>query len=79
VEEVSGQNHDEYLWMNAAYAFGTRLTNAFDMHGWCAAIRGVEGGGMVEGLPVHTLKPMMVKLYLSVQLKLRSLTVVKKS
>ena len=56
VEEVSGQNHDEYLWMNAAYAFGTRLTNAFDMHGWCAAIRGVEGGGMVEGLPVHTFK-----------------------
>jgi predicted component of type VI protein secretion system len=35
VEEVSGQNHDEYLWMNAAYAFGTRLTNAFDLHGWC--------------------------------------------
>ena len=56
VEEVSGQNHDEYLWMNAAYAFGTRLTNAFDMHGWCAAIRGVEGGGLVEGLPVHTFK-----------------------
>jgi type VI secretion system protein ImpC len=56
VEEVSGQNHDEYLWMNAAYAFGTRLTNAFDLHGWCAAIRGVEGGGMVEGLPVHTFK-----------------------
>lgn len=42
--------------MNAAYAFGTRLTNAFDMHGWCAAIRGVEGGGLVEGLPVHTFK-----------------------
>ena len=56
VEEVSGENHNEYLWMNAAYAFGTRITNAFDMHGWCAAIRGVEGGGMVEGLPVHTFK-----------------------
>lgn len=26
------------------------------MHGWCAAIRGVEGGGLVEGLPVHTFK-----------------------
>ncbi|WP_455595854.1 type VI secretion system contractile sheath large subunit, partial [Acinetobacter pecorum] len=56
VEEVSGEDHNEYLWMNAAYAFGTRLTNAFDMHGWCAAIRGVEGGGVVEGLPVHTFK-----------------------
>ncbi|RKG29636.1 type VI secretion system contractile sheath large subunit [Acinetobacter tianfuensis] len=56
VEEVSGENHNEYLWMNAAYAFATRLTNAFDNHGWCAAIRGVEGGGLVEGLPVHTFK-----------------------
>lgn len=56
VEDVSGKNHNEYLWMNAAYALGTRLTNAFDMHGWCAAIRGVEGGGLVEGLPVHTFK-----------------------
>jgi type VI secretion system protein ImpC len=26
------------------------------LHGWCAAIRGVEGGGLVEGLPVHTFK-----------------------
>ncbi|MCA4789692.1 type VI secretion system contractile sheath large subunit [Acinetobacter towneri] len=56
IEHVSGEKHDDYLWMNAAYAFGTRLTNAFDMHGWCAGIRGVEGGGLVEGLPVHTFK-----------------------
>jgi len=35
------------------YALGSRLTNAFAMYGWCAAIRGVEGGGLVEGLPVH--------------------------
>ena len=56
VEDVNGDNHDQYLWMNAAYGFGTRLTNAFDQHGWCAAIRGVEGGGLVEGLPVHTFK-----------------------
>jgi len=25
----------------------------FALYGWCAAIRGVEGGGLVEGLPVH--------------------------
>ena len=31
-----------------------RLTNAFAQYGWCAAIRGVEGGGLVEGLPTHT-------------------------
>ena len=31
-----------------------RLTQAFAKYGWCAAIRGVEGGGLVEGLPAHT-------------------------
>lgn len=56
VEDVSGADHNQYLWVNAAYSFGTRLTNAFDTYGWCAAIRGVEGGGLVEGLPVHTFK-----------------------
>ncbi len=56
VEEVDGSNHDKYLWVNAAYAFGARLTAAFENHGWCAAIRGVEGGGLVEDLPTHTFK-----------------------
>ena len=36
--------------------FGTRLTDAFAQYGWCAAIRGVEGGGLVEGLPAHTFQ-----------------------
>jgi type VI secretion system protein ImpC len=52
-EDVDGTEHNKYLWGNAAYALGSRLTNAFAMYGWCAAIRGVEGGGLVEGLPVH--------------------------
>jgi type VI secretion system protein ImpC len=52
-EAVDGSDHSKYLWMNAAYSLGTRLTNAFALYGWCAAIRGVEGGGLVEGLPVH--------------------------
>jgi len=53
-EEVDGKDHSKYLWSNAAYAFATRLTDAFAKHGWCAAIRGVEGGGLVEGMPTHT-------------------------
>jgi type VI secretion system protein ImpC len=53
-EAVDGSDHSKYLWGNAAYALGARLTNAFAMYGWCAAIRGVEGGGLVEGLPTHT-------------------------
>jgi type VI secretion system protein ImpC len=53
-EKVDGKDHTKYLWGNAAYAFAARLTNAFAMYEWCAAIRGVEGGGLVEGLPTHT-------------------------
>jgi len=56
VEEVDGSDHQKYLWCNAAYAFGARLTQAFDAFGWCAAIRGVEGGGLVDDLPTHTFK-----------------------
>ena len=55
-EDVDGKDHKKYLWGNAAYALGTRLTEAFSMHGWCVAIRGVEGGGLVQGLPTHTFK-----------------------
>jgi type VI secretion system protein ImpC len=53
-EGVDGSDHSKYLWGNAAYCLGSRLTNAFAKYGWCAAIRGVEGGGLVEGLPTHT-------------------------
>jgi type VI secretion system protein ImpC len=52
-EHVSGTDHSKYLWGNAAYALASRMTKAFALYGWCAAIRGVEGGGLVEGLPVH--------------------------
>jgi type VI secretion system protein ImpC len=53
---VDGRDHKKYLWGNAAYALGARITNAFAQHEWCAAIRGVEGGGLVEGLPSHTFQ-----------------------
>lgn len=46
--------HDEYCWMNAAYAMGTTLTNSYAEFGWCTSIRGAEGGGKVSGLPSHT-------------------------
>jgi type VI secretion system protein ImpC len=53
-EDVDGTHHDKYLWMNAAWAYATRITDAFAKYGWLARTRGVEGGGKVEGLPVHT-------------------------
>jgi type VI secretion system protein ImpC len=55
-EDVDGKDHKKYLWGNAAYALGTRLTEAFSLYGWCVAIRGVEGGGLVQGLPTHTFE-----------------------
>ena len=53
-EDGDGKDHSKYLWGNPAYALGQRITNAFAKYKWCAAIRGVEGGGLVEGLPTHT-------------------------
>ncbi|WP_334159386.1 type VI secretion system contractile sheath large subunit [Oryzomicrobium sp.] len=55
-ENTDGSDHGKYLWTNAAYAFASRLTDAFAKYGWLAAIRGVEGGGLVEGLPTHTFR-----------------------
>lgn len=53
-EDVSGKEHNKYLWTNAAYALGARITDAFFKYGWCAAICGAESGGKVLGLPTHT-------------------------
>ena len=53
-EEIESGNHDAYTWSNAAYAMGTNINRAFKEYGWCSRIRGVESGGMVEGLPCHT-------------------------
>jgi type VI secretion system protein ImpC len=53
-ESVTGKEHDKYLWMNSAWAYASRITDAFSKNGWFARSRGVEGGGQVEGLPVHT-------------------------
>ena len=54
IEDVDGPDSASYLWCNAAYAFGARLCAAFADFGWCAAIRGVSGGGLVDDLPVHS-------------------------
>lgn len=51
-----GTNHANFLWGNPAYALGVRITDAFAKYKWCAAIRGVEGGGLVADLPVITFR-----------------------
>jgi type VI secretion system protein ImpC len=30
------------------------INRSFKLYGWCSRIRGVESGGVVEGLPTHT-------------------------
>lgn len=53
-EDTSGADSSKYTWANAAYAMGVNINRSFKLYGWCARIRGVESGGMVEGLPCHT-------------------------
>lgn len=51
--EARPASHEQYTWMNAAYVMGANMTKAAAETNWCTAIRGVENGGIVEGLPVH--------------------------
>lgn len=53
-EDTGAADHSKYTWANSAYAMATNITNSFKLYGWCSRIRGVESGGAVEGLPVHT-------------------------
>lgn len=55
-EDVAGADTTRFCWTNPAYILSERITNAFAHYGWTAAIRGVEGGGLVEGLPAFTFK-----------------------
>jgi len=52
-EELDGQ-HDHYVWMNAAFAMGVNINRSHKLTGWGTQIRGVESGGTVMNLPVHT-------------------------
>ncbi|WP_233888760.1 type VI secretion system contractile sheath large subunit [Paraburkholderia flagellata] len=53
-EETGFADHNKYAWANAAYAMAVNINRSFKFYGWCSRIRGVESGGAVEGLPVHT-------------------------
>ncbi|MCB1735601.1 MAG: type VI secretion system contractile sheath large subunit [Gammaproteobacteria bacterium] len=51
-----GKDGRKFLWGNPAYVLAERITHAFALYSWTAAIRGVKGGGLVEGLPVYTYR-----------------------
>lgn len=43
----------DYLWVNAAYAYATRLVDSFAQYRWCPNIIGPQSGGAVTDLAVH--------------------------
>ncbi len=53
-EDTAGSDHSRFVWCNSAYAFSVNVMRSFKMYGWCSRIRGIESGGSVEKLPVHT-------------------------
>jgi len=57
-EERVDRSHNHYLWGNTAFAFATRLTDAFAKSRWCPNIIGPQSGGAVEDLPLHQFESM---------------------
>ncbi len=53
-EDTGAADHSRYTWANAAYAMATNINRSFKLYGWCSRIRGIESGGLVENLPLHT-------------------------
>ena len=53
-EDTGAADHGKYTWANAAYAMAVNINHSFKEYGWCSRIRGIESGGAVEGLPVHS-------------------------
>ncbi|HCC5975839.1 TPA: type VI secretion system contractile sheath large subunit [Citrobacter koseri] len=51
---LENEGGTDYLWVNAAYDLAERIVSSFEDYGWCASIRGVEGGGLVNALPAYT-------------------------
>lgn len=52
-EEVTGTDHEKYLWGNASFAFASNMVQAYVRDGWSVQIRGPQSGGRVADLPVH--------------------------
>src|SRR5690606_29577354 len=55
-EEFPDGSHDNYAWMNSAYAMAANVNRAYKEFGWTVRIRGVESGGLVENLPTHVFE-----------------------
>lgn len=45
----------DYLWGNSAALFAQNMIRSFELSKWCQHVRGPEGGGLVQGLPVPVI------------------------
>ena len=52
-EGVKAEEHEKYLWGNAAFALAANINASFAGHGWPSNIVGPKAGGLVDNLPIH--------------------------
>jgi type VI secretion system protein ImpC len=53
-ERVRGDDMSEFLWAPASMLMARTLVRSFEQSGWCQHIRGVKGGGRLNGLPSYS-------------------------
>lgn len=54
VDEDS-ESSNQHCWINAAFALTSCIIKAHEKYAWATAIRGLEGGGKVEALPIVSI------------------------
>ena len=57
-EDISGEDHDKYLWGPSAWSMGSLIMRSFSEHGWPSAIRGTETGGKIPDMPLHAFRSL---------------------
>lgn len=50
------RDQGDYAWGSSAVLFACNMIRSFESSGWCQSITGPLGGGLVKGLPVHTVE-----------------------
>jgi type VI secretion system protein ImpC len=53
-EDIVGGQDSDYLWGSSAMLFAQNIVKSFETSGGCQYIRGPKGGGLGQGLPVHS-------------------------
>ena len=57
-EEVSGDDHQKYLWGPSSWSMASLIMKSFSEYGWPSAIRGTETGGKISDLPLHAYQSL---------------------